>query len=81
MPKIGDRVTLAMAPKWVDKLPAESQDVFRFCVGRTYRVMDITEDGELVLDVSGDVDARFGGAMNDIRVEAEYVMVTAQGGA
>lgn len=81
MPKIGDRVTLTREPGWVDKLPPESQSVFRFCVGRTYPVVDITEAGELVLDVSVDVDARFGGVMNDIRVEPEYVVVTTQGNA
>jgi hypothetical protein len=57
----------------VSTLPAESQRVFAFCVGRRYRVDKIDEHGHLVLDVSVDVDARFGGCMNDIRVEPEYV--------
>jgi hypothetical protein len=36
---------------------------------------EITSDGELVLDVSADVDAVFGGYMNDIRLEPEYVVM------
>jgi hypothetical protein len=32
-----------------------------------------SEHGQLVLDVSAEVDPRFGGYMNDIRVEPEYV--------
>lgn len=73
--KVGDGVTLAMEPEWVERLPRESQAVVRFCVGRTYPVTGITQHGELVLDVSGDIDARFGGFMNEIRVEPEYVVV------
>lgn len=38
-----------------------------------YRVAEITPDGQLVLDVSGDIDARFGGYQNDLRVEPELV--------
>jgi hypothetical protein len=45
-------------------------------VGRRYRVDDIDAHGQLVLDVSTDIDARFGGYMNDIRVEPEYVTKT-----
>ena len=70
----GDWVTLIILPSWVDRLPPESQAVFRFCVGRAYRVDDITPDGELVLDVSSDIDPLFGGYANDIRVEPEYVL-------
>jgi hypothetical protein len=76
MPKPGDRVLLVTLPEWVDKLPPESQAVFRFCVGRIYRVSEISPEGEIVLDVSTDVDARFGGVMNDIRVEPEYVTLS-----
>jgi len=60
-------------PPWVGKLPEDSQAVFRFCLGRIYRVDEITDAGHLVLDVSGDIDCRFGGFMNDIRVEPEFV--------
>jgi hypothetical protein len=72
----GDWVILATLPPWVSQLPAESQRVFDFCVGRRYRVDEITNDGHLVLDVSPDTDAQFGGYMNDIRVEPEYVVLT-----
>ena len=71
--KVGDWVVLAALPEWVSRLPAESQAVFRFCLGRAYRVAEITEHGFLVLDVSIDVDKVLGGYMNDIRVETDYV--------
>ncbi|MGH7771824.1 MAG: hypothetical protein ACREQA_06260 [Candidatus Binatia bacterium] len=60
-------------PPWVSELPEESQQVFRFCLGRSYRVDEIDEQGLLVLDVSADIDRRFGGFMNDIRLEPQYV--------
>jgi hypothetical protein len=41
----------------------------------TYRVDEVTRDGLLVLNVAADVDRRFGGFMNDIRVEPRYVRV------
>lgn len=71
--RVGELVVFARMPRWVGRLPEESQAVFRFCLGRTYRVDEIGSDGLLVLDVSADVDARFGGVMNDIRVEPEFV--------
>ena len=71
--KVGDWVTLSVLPPWANQLPEESQSVFRFCVGRTWRVTDIDEHGHLILDVSSEVDKWFGGYMNDIRVEPEYV--------
>jgi len=71
--QVGESVLFATMPPWVERLPAESQAVFRFCLGRTYEISDITDDGLLVLDVSADIDARFGGFMNDIRVEPEFV--------
>jgi len=71
--KPGDRVRLRALPTWVDALPEASKAVFRFCVGRTYPVQEITSDGLLVLDVHRDVDRRFGGEFNDIRVEPEWV--------
>ena len=60
-------------PPWVTTLPEESQQVFRFCLGRTYRVDEIDRNGLFVLDASPDIDRRFGGLMNDIRLEAEYL--------
>jgi len=54
-------------------LPEESQTVFRFCVGRTFLIEEVDPNGLLVLDVSREVDERFGGTHNDIRVEATWV--------
>jgi hypothetical protein len=73
--RVGNWVILTSLPPWVSQLPAESQRVFAFCVGRRYRVDEITDDGHLVLAVSADIDERFGGYMNDIRVEADYVVL------
>jgi hypothetical protein len=73
-PRVGDRITVTVLPRWVDQLPEESRAVFRFCVGRAFCVIEIDHNGLLVLDVSVDVDTRFGGYMNDIRVEPEYVV-------
>jgi hypothetical protein len=60
-------------PDWVAKLPDESRRVFEFCLGRTYRVHEIDGQGFFVLDVSADIDHRFGGSMNDIRLEPEFL--------
>jgi hypothetical protein len=71
--KPGDLVRLREVPPWVNELPQESQAVYRFCVGRAYLIAEVDPDGLLVLDVSRDVDQRFGGFLHDIRVEAEWV--------
>lgn len=70
---VGDLVTMPALPPWADSLPAESQAVFRFCVGREYRISEITSDGLVILDVSNDVDVNFGGFMNDLRIEPEFI--------
>ena len=69
----GSVVRFARIPDWVAKLPDETRRVFEFCLGRTYRVGEIDSQGLFVLDVSADIDHRFGGFMNDIRLEAEYL--------
>ena len=69
----GTIVRLIVTPPWVDQLPEESRKVFEYCVGRSYRVEEIDSNGLLVLDVSSDVDTRFGGLANDLRVEAQFV--------
>lgn len=69
----GSTVRFAKMPEWVAKLADESRRVFEFCFGRTYRVREIDGQGLFVLDVSADIDHRFGGFMNDIRLEAEFL--------
>ena len=69
----GDSVVLATLPPWVRTLPQESRDVIAFCVGRTFPVVPIDANGLLELDVSAEVDQRFGGYMNTIYVEQEFV--------
>jgi len=69
----GNTVRFAKMPEWVAQLPDESRRVFELCFGRTYRIREIDGQGLFVLDVSADVDHRFGGFMNDIRLEAEFL--------
>jgi hypothetical protein len=69
----GTKVRFAKMPEWVATAPDETRRVFEFCLGRTYRVGEIDSQGLFVLDVSADIDHRFGGFMNDIRLEAEYL--------
>jgi len=75
MPKfqIDQRVRFARMPPWVQQLAPDSQRVFEFCLGKIYRIDEIDENGLHVLDVSADVDPVFGGFMNDIRVEGEFL--------
>src|SRR5690606_31745047 len=54
--RVGDRVRFAVLPEWAARLDDEARRIVEFCVGRTYIVEDITPEGLLVLDVSGDVD-------------------------
>lgn len=56
----GELVCFARMPAWVDDLNEESRKVFRHCIGKKYRIAGIDEYGHFVLDVSKDVDARFG---------------------
>lgn len=69
----GSTVRFAKMPEWVAELPDESRRVFEFCLGRTYRVKEIDHQGLFVLDVSSDIDERFGGFLNDIRLEEEFL--------
>lgn len=73
MIRAGSLVTLVTLPPGTETLPEESRRVFRFCLGRTYRVEEIDRWGLAVLDVSADIDHRFGGFMNDIHVEPEFL--------
>jgi hypothetical protein len=54
-------------------VPSETQRIIEFCVGRVYSIVEIDENGLYVLDVSSDIDSRFGGRFNDLRVEAEFL--------
>jgi hypothetical protein len=69
----GSTVRFAKMPEWVATLPEESRRVFEFCLGRRYRVEEIDGQGLFVLNLSADIDERFGGFMNDLRLEAEFL--------
>ncbi len=74
MIKTGSKVKFAKMPEWVSTLPKESQRVFQFCLGRVYSIDEVDERGLCVLDVSADVDHRFGSTYNDIRLEPEFLV-------
>ncbi len=71
--KTGDHVKFLTMPLGIETLTEESLHVFRFCLDRVYRVAEIDSGGLLVLNVSADIDHRFGGFVNDILVEPECV--------
>lgn len=73
MIKQGSTVRFVKLPEWVAKLPVDSRRVFELCLGRTYRIEEIDAKGLCALDVSADIDDRFGGFMNDIRLEVEFL--------
>jgi hypothetical protein len=71
--RIGQKVKLTELPAWVSDLPLETQRIFQFCLGRVFSISEIDQHGLLVLDVSKEVDFRFGGFMNDIRIEPQFL--------
>jgi hypothetical protein len=75
MIQAGSKVRFVKMPDWVVAMPEESRRVFEFCFGRTYLIEEIDSQGLFVLDVSVDIDKRFGGFRNDIRLEAEFLEV------
>lgn len=77
----GSTVRFTRMPEWAAELPEESRRVFEFCLGRSYRVAEVDANELFVLDVSADIDHRFGGLFNDIRLEAEYLEEIAMSGA
>ena len=54
-------------------MPLETRRVIEHCVGKAFRIDGIVHGVLCVLDVSDEVDACFGGFMNDLRVEGEYL--------
>jgi len=69
----GDWVRLARRPQWADRMPPETQQIIDACVGKVFRIGEVAAGGLYVLDVSDEIDARFGGCLNDLRVEAEFL--------
>ena len=71
--KTGDTVIFAKMPSWVSTIPEDSRRVFEACLGKSFRISNVDQNGLFVLDVSREIDARFGGFMNDIRLEEKYL--------
>ncbi len=72
-PEVGSRVELIGLPDDVPTMPEESRVVFEYCLGRSYLVAEVDPHGLVVLDVSSDVDEKFGTIGNEIHVEAELL--------
>ena len=75
-----DRVRFNAIPPDIATQDEQARAIFRFFLGRVYPVAEtylLPRTGILlrVLDVSADIDHRFGAFMNDIRVEDEYLDV------
>ncbi len=73
MIKVGTKVKFEIIPEWVKDLPEESKRVFHTCLGKSFTVSEIDQNGFYVLDVSKLIDPLFGGIQNDIRVEKQYL--------
>ncbi len=73
MIQAGSKVRFFKMPGWVAAMPEEGRRVFEFCFGRTYLIEEIDSQGLFVMDVSVDIDKRFGEVCNDIRLEAEFL--------
>ncbi len=76
----GTWVRLKAIPPDVAALDERTRAIFDYCLGQLYPVEEMVHargsDIVLrVLDISGDIDHRFGGFMNDIRVEDAYLEV------
>ena len=54
-------------------MPQETQRVFKECFGHNFRISGIDKNGLFILDVSQKVDKKFGGFMNEIHLEAEFL--------
>ena len=79
MVQVGDLVRFAALPPGFDQWEeGRTTEVFRYCLGRVYRVAEFDIQGLCVLDVSRDIDPVFGDFMNDIRVAEECLEVIAQ---
>jgi hypothetical protein len=77
-PVMGERRGLTWArltrrPAWAASAPDETRAVVTFCVGKTFRVTATNAVGQVGLDVSPDVDRKFGGFMNELWVEPEHL--------
>lgn len=70
---VGDSVRFTKMPPWVEALPDESRRIFHACLGKIFRISEVDASGLFVLDVSAEIDTAFGGFMNDIRLEPDYL--------
>lgn len=70
--KVGNFVLFARMPEWVGTLPKETQDAFQHCLGQKFAIQEISPNGDIVLDVSGQ-DGVLGEFQNDIRLGPEFL--------
>jgi len=60
-------VRFVRLPDWVATI--ESREIFEFCLGKVFPSDGLDEHGHVCLDVSEVCDPKFGGFMNEIRLE------------
>lgn len=68
--RVGDWVRLVVVPPGVAKMPPETRSVFRFALGKTFKVEDFNEYGLAELNLTKKI-----GSHNTIWVEPEYLLL------
>jgi hypothetical protein len=72
--KIGDRVRVVRVPRSVEQeMPSETVELFRRCVGQTFRIDGFDEYGHLELNVSDDGSQAPDYSKNTVWIEPEFV--------
>ncbi len=69
------RATVVRRPTWVSQMPRNTRSVVNWCVGRTFTVIGIDENGLIGLDLGAEVEMRFGGFQNTTWMDAHDVAV------
>lgn len=74
-PQSGDRVRMTAIPPDIVRMPQETRDVFRHCLGKVFTVREINQHGHLELWVKDGRDRKRIVGADIIWVEPEYVEV------
>lgn len=72
---VGDRVRILAIPPDIARMPEETREVFRRCLGRVFTVREIDQWGHLELWVKDGRDRKRIVGADTIWIEPEYVAV------
>lgn len=75
-PTKGMRVRLRALPPWVQRLPQDSQEAFRYCLHHFSRVEGVDDKGLIEVSLGRAADRHLGGKMNSVHIEAEFLTPT-----